>query len=408
MKILHLSDIHMGSSFIHGRTDPVTGRNTRLQDFSDVLRLCIDKAIEQAVDLVLFGGDAFPDSTPPPYVQEALGNQFNRLAEKKIPTVLLIGNHDQHSHGQGGASLSIYRTLAGNSFIVGDSITTHSISTASGKIQVTTLPWINRAALVTRPETEGLSLAEINQLICDKLGVILEQEIRKIDKTMPAILLAHAMVDRATFGAEKYLAISNKGFQIPLSFFTQPEYDYVALGHVHSHQNLNPTNDPPVVYPGSIERVDFSEEKEDKGYVIIDINQDESSREINWSFCKLPARPFKTIKIDVSKSQDPQSDIEKAVKSQNIKDAVVRLIYQIHPEQCNSINVKLFEELFKEAHTYSSKPDLITAKNQQRLPQIGSGNQLTPIDALKIYLENKSELQDIAQDILEAAQNLIS
>jgi exonuclease SbcD len=62
MKILHLSDIHIGSGFSHGRVNPATGLNTRLEDFVKTLSLCIDRAIADHVDLVLFGGDAFPNA----------------------------------------------------------------------------------------------------------------------------------------------------------------------------------------------------------------------------------------------------------------------------------------------------------------------------------------------------------
>jgi len=71
IKILHLSDIHMGSGFSHGRINPETGLNTRLEDFAATLSKCMDRAISEPVDLVIFGGDAFPDSTPPPFVKEA-------------------------------------------------------------------------------------------------------------------------------------------------------------------------------------------------------------------------------------------------------------------------------------------------------------------------------------------------
>jgi len=97
IKILHLSDIHLGSGFSHGRINPETGWNTRLEDFIDALSLCIDRAISEQVDLVLFGGDAFPDATPPPYIQQAFAQQFRRLVDAEIPVVLLVGNHDQHS-----------------------------------------------------------------------------------------------------------------------------------------------------------------------------------------------------------------------------------------------------------------------------------------------------------------------
>ena len=56
----------MGSGFSHGRINPETGLNTRLEDFALALKRCVDSAIAQKVDLVLFGGDALPDATPPP------------------------------------------------------------------------------------------------------------------------------------------------------------------------------------------------------------------------------------------------------------------------------------------------------------------------------------------------------
>ncbi|NEP27188.1 exonuclease subunit SbcD, partial [Moorena sp. SIO3I6] len=178
IKILHLSDIHMGSGFSHGRINPATGINTRLEDFVNTLAKCIDRAITEPVDLVLFGGDAFPDATPPPYVQQAFANQFRRLVDANIPTVLLVGNHDQHSQGQGGASLCIYRTLGVPGFVVGDTITTHKIQTDNGPVQVITLPWLTNSTLLSRPDTEGLTLAEVNQLLISRLEPILEAEIR--------------------------------------------------------------------------------------------------------------------------------------------------------------------------------------------------------------------------------------
>ena len=392
----------MGSGFSHGRVNPETGVNTRLEDFVKTLSLCIDRAIKEPVDLVLFGGDAFPDATPPPYVHEAFASQFRRLADAHIPTVLLVGNHDQHSQGNGGASLSIYRTLVVPGFIVGDSITTHRISTKNGDIQIITLPWLNRATLLTRPETEGLSLAEVNQLLIDRLQPVLEAEIRRLDPQLPTILLAHLMADRANLGAERLLAVG-KGFTIPASFLIRPELDYVALGHVHRHQNLNKANNPPIVYPGSIERVDFSEEKEDKGYVFLELDKGS----VQWEFCSLPVRPFRTIEIDVSAEEDPQRAILKAIASAKIEDAVVRLVYKIRSEQLELINTSSLYQVLKSAHSYTVRPELVSQLARPRLPELGVGNTLDPIEALQAYLDNKEDLQDISKDMLEAAESLL-
>jgi DNA repair protein SbcD/Mre11 len=413
MKILHLSDIHMGGGFAHGKIDPATGYNTRFQDFVKSLSRSIDRAITEPVDLVLFGGDAFPDATPAPYIQQAFAREFYRLVAANIPLVLLVGNHDRHAQGQGGASLSIYRSLGVPGTIVGDMIDTHTITTRSGDIQIITLPWIDRSTLLTREISASLSILEVNQLLLDKLQPRIEGEIRKLDPALPTIVLAHLMADNATLGAEKMLAVG-RGFTIPLSFLTRDCFDYVALGHVHRHQNLNPTNNPAVVYPGSIERVDFSEEKEEKGFVMVTIepikqtNQPASKNfETTWEFCPLEVREFRTIKIDVSESEQPQADIEKAIAKVDITDVVVRLIYQLSPDRVELVNTASLHEALSTAHHYTIQAELISQLSRPRLPELGCSVG-DPMVALSTYLENRPDLQDIASAMIAAANELLA
>jgi len=393
----------MGSGFSHGRINSATGLNTRLEDFVNTLSVCIDRALGDAVDLVIFGGDAFPDATPPPYVQEAFASQFRRLVDAEIPTVLLVGNHDQHSQGQGGASLNIYRTLGVPGFVVGDRLMTHHIQTRNGKVQVITLPWLTRSTLMTRQETEGLGLAEVNQLLTERLQVVMEGEIRRLDPDVPTVLLAHLMADNATLGAERYLAVG-KGFTLPLSLLTRPCFDYVALGHVHRHQNLNKSNNPPVIYPGSIERVDFSEEKEDKGYVMIELERGN----VEWEFCSLPVRTFRTIEVDVSKADDPQAAIVKAIAKHDIQDAVVRLIYKLRSEQMDVIDSASLHNALSSAHTYTIQAELLSQLARPRIPELSASSSIDPMEALKTYLQNREDLKDISASMLEAAEKLLT
>ncbi|MEH1974651.1 MAG: exonuclease SbcCD subunit D [Nostoc sp.] len=403
IKILHLSDIHMGSGFSHGRINPATGLNTRLEDFVNTLSICIDRALTDTVDMVIFGGDAFPDATPPPYVQQAFASQFRRLMDANIPTVLLVGNHDQHSQGQGGASLNIYRTLGVPGFVVGDTLTTHCIQTRNGKVQVITLPWLTRSTLMTRQETEGLSLAEVNQLLTERLRVVLEGEVRRLDPDVPTILLAHLMADNATLGAERFLAVG-KGFTLPLSLLTRPCFDYVALGHVHHHQNLNKSNNPPVIYPGSIERVDFSEEKEDKGYVMLELERGRAE----WEFCPLTVRTFQTIEVDISKVDDPQAVLMKAIAKYDIQDAVVRLIYKLRSEQMDLIDSSSLHTALSPAHTYTIQAELVSQLARPRIPELSASSSIDPMEALKTYLNNREDLKEIAASMMDAAQKLLA
>ncbi|EDX84261.1 nuclease SbcCD, D subunit subfamily, putative [Synechococcus sp. PCC 7335] len=391
----------MGSGFSHGRINPETGLNTRLEDFSRALSKCVDNAIAQKVDLVLFGGDAFPDATPPPYIQQAFAKEFCRLVDAKIPTVLLVGNHDQHAQGAGGASLCIYRTLGVPGFIVGDTLTTHRIETKRGPIQIVTLPWLTRSTLLTRPETQGLSMEEVSELLLEKLRIVLEGEIRKLDKALPTVLLAHVMTDTARYGAEKILAVG-KGFTVPMAILARDCFDYIALGHVHKYQQVNQS--PLAIYPGSIERVDFSEEKEEKGYVLVEISQGKTTAE----FQPLPARAFRTVEVDLTKVENPQSYLIEAIEQAAITQAVVRVIYQATASQIEMIDNAVIGEVLAAAHSYTIQPQLVSMTSRPRLPELGTDNTLLPMNALQAYLDNRKDLVAIAPDILQAAQSLLN
>jgi DNA repair protein SbcD/Mre11 len=399
IKILHLSDIHLGSGFSHGKVNPETGLNTRFEDFVQSLGRCIDRALSEPVDLVLFGGDAFPDATPPPYIQQAFAGQFRRLVDAGIPTVLLVGNHDQHTQGAGGASLCIYRTLGVPSIVVGDRLETHVIPTPKGSVQVITLPWLNRTTLMTKLETEDLSMNEIGTLLLDRLRVALEGEIRQLNPALPTILLAHLMADTASFGAERLLAVG-KGFTVPVTFLTRDCFDYVALGHVHKHQIL--CEQPYVIYPGSIERVDFSEEKEEKGYVLVELEKGQTKVE----YCPIPVRPFRTINVDLTQSADPQQKLLTAIAAAEIADAVVRVKYDLRADQLDRIDEPEIHGALAIAHTYNLQMELITQESRSRLPELKDSN-IHPIEALQTYLNNRSDLGDLATPMLEAAQLLL-
>ena len=400
IKILHLSDIHLGSGLNHGRINPQTGLNTRFEDFVAALTRCIDRALAESANLVLFGGDAFPDATPAPYLQDAFATQFRRLVDAQIPVVMLVGNHDQYSQGQGGASLSIYRTLAVPGVVVGDRLETHCVQTATGPVQIITLPWLTRSALLTRPETEGLSLAEVENRLRDRLRIALEGEFRQLDPKVPTVLLAHAMLDTAMFGAERFLAVG-KGFTLPMSLVARDCIDYVALGHVHRHQVL--CQSPPVVYPGSIERVDFSEEKEDKGFVWIELEQDAAE----FAFEPLPVRSFRTIRVDLSEAEDPQEVLLGAIAQHKIQGAIVRLIYQVWPDQLALIEDAEIHAALSSAHHYSIQPNLASHLARPRLPELTADSGLNPLEVLRTYVKHRGDLGEIEEDLIAAAEALI-
>ena len=71
------------------------------------------------------------------------------------------------------------------------------------------------------------------------------------------------------------------------------------------------------------------------------------------------------------------------------------------------INVSNLNKALKVAHQYTIRPELVSI-SRPRLPELGVNNSLNPLEALKTYLKNREDLQDISQDLLEAAQILLN
>ena len=90
----------------------------------------------------------------------------------------------------------------------------------------------------------------------------------RIDPALPSILAAHVWVLNARVGSEKSMSIGQEHMLL-LSSVANPAFDYVALGHIHKGQVLN--ENPPVTYSGSLERLDFGDEDDEKGFYLIDI-----------------------------------------------------------------------------------------------------------------------------------------
>jgi len=400
VRVLHLSDIHLGSGLSHGRVNPDTGLNTRFEDFVHCLSTAIERGIAEGADLALFGGDAFPNATPEPLHQEEFARQFKRLAEAGIPTVLLVGNHDLYSRGVGGASLNIYAALKVPNIVVGSRLQTHSFRTRSGPVQVLTLPWINRSALLTREETRSLSLEQVDVLLIERLKIALEAEIRKLDPQVPTVLLGHLMAENAVYGSERHLAVG-RGFSVPLHMLARGEFDYIALGHVHRHQVLS--EDPPIIYPGSIERVDFGEEKEEKGFILAEVERGRTS----YRFIALPARPFRTVQANLSESGDPQADLIQAIRKAKIEGAVVRVLYRVHSHQTAQIDTAALRQLLEPAFAFQLQPELVSQFSQPRVPGLGESCALDPLDALRQYLDSRPELSTMHTELLQAAELLL-
>ncbi len=189
---------------------------------------------------------------------------------------------------------------------------------------------------------------------------------------------------------------------VPRGELANPAFTYVALGHIHKFQNLNDGSKPPIVYSGSIERIDFTEEKEKKGFILGEIFDGSSGWECRFEFVETPARRFITIETD-ERDVTTSEAILNRIRKENIRDAVVRVRYRVSkPEE--EMDEKKIREALSEA--YSVKIERIFERREKVTRQTGLSKTMDVMEALEKYILSKPELKNIAEDMKKYAKEL--
>lgn len=414
MRILHFADLHIGVE-THGR--PVThddlarlphsfapgvdrartylGMSTRLLDFLVAFDHLVDHAIQEQVDLVLFSGDAYKSRNPTQTHQREFARRIARLTAAGIPTFLLTGNHDMpHAPGLATA-LEIFPTLSLPHIYVGDTLRLHRLDTRAGPLQVISLPWIRRSALLSTEDARGLSPEALRRRIEDRITTRLLEAAAALDPSQPAVIAAHVTVSGATTGTEQSMMLSQDHTLMPSALSLQ-NVDYVALGHIHRHQVM--AQRPPMVYPGSLQRVDFSEEADPKGFCLVelDLTKPPGQRAL-WQFIPIEARPFLTVDVQINQGEDPTQRVLQALAQRVVRDAVVRVRVRLTPEQAAHLNDRAIFEALKEAHVVEGVHRELIRERRPRWETISTTT--SPYEALEAYLRQREKLDPAIKDL---------
>ena len=402
IKILHFADAHIDMAN-YGRHDPETGIPFRIQDFLKSLDTIVDTAIAEKVDLVLFAGDAYKDRTPAPTYQREWGKRMMRLSKAGILTLLLVGNHDISPSVGRAYSFQEFDTLEVPHIRLLSKPGLMSPSQLEDKpVQIIALPWITRgsvaAALMTTESAENNDPVEHLQNIYTQL---VDQWLQNADPSIPVILLAHASVEGATYGAERLVMLGNDLTLSP-GLVKDHRIAYTALGHIHKKQDLNEGGQPPVVYPGSIERVDFGEAGDQKYFVIAEVEKGNTRVE----FRQLTGiREFIDRRVSLTDSENTTEVILKALPAQlKLKDAIIRLTLEYPREMDAQIDENTLREYTKDAFEFHfiRHP---TAETRIRLEKDQFIGQLPVTDLTQIYwntIHVQADEQDILQKMVDA------
>jgi exonuclease SbcD len=404
IKMLHFADVHIGMEN-YGRTDPTTGLSSRVMDFVRRLDEMVDYALKRDVDLVIFAGDAFKTRNPNPTFQREFAHRVLDLASH-CPVVLLVGNHDLPTNMKRASSIEVYETLRVPNVIVGMGYDILPIETKAGPVQVAMAPYPVRARLM-EDEPAGRSIAQLDALLQEQLERILSDlAARASQSEVPRVLAGHFTIAGAVLGSERQVMLGRDVAAL-LSAVADPVWDYVAMGHIHKFQDLtrNQQGKPPVVYSGSMERIDFGEEGDQKGFVWVELERGET----RYEFVPLKnARPFITLRVDVRRSSNPTQAVLQEVERHNLKEAIVRVVILADVESDALLKSKLIEDeiMQRGANMVAGIHRQVERPERTRLGLNPEG--LKPSELLERYLQNRDLSPEQIENLLAAAAQIFA
>jgi exonuclease SbcD len=373
-----------------------------LWDFYKALNICIDTAIQEKVDLFLFSGDAYKTAHPSQTQQKLLMQSFLRLYAVGIPVVIVVGNHDHPlSFGKANA-LDLFGTLPIDGFHVISKPDIVTLSTKNGPLTIVGIPWPTRNTISVSHTHLHKSAQEITDYISKAVAHIIKDMAAALDPAIPAVLAGHLTVSNGIFsGSEKRAIYGTDPLLLPSDLAIEP-FDYVALGHLHRYQNLNLNGYPAVVYSGSIERIDFGERKEEKGFCLVEIP---SKGTCTHQFIPVPTRAFLQIEVKLNAAEDQTQQVLKALEKHTLADAVLKIIYHIPDGEADLVDQRKIHAACEHAMYIVGIIPIKSVSLRER--RLGSGQADMSLEALlDLYFETKPELKKRKQDLIEKTVKL--
>jgi exonuclease SbcD len=409
IKILHFADAHIDMAN-YGRHDPETGLPQRVMDFLQSLDEIVQTAISEKVDLVIFAGDAYKDRSPAPTFQREWGKRIMQLSRAGILTLLLTGNHDISPSTGRAHAIQEFETLDVEHVQVLDSPQFLGPTALEGlPVQVVALPWVSRSGLMAKLELGGTDSSKVYEALGERVSDLVENWLSNADPNLPIILTAHASVEGAKYGSERMVMLG-KDLVLPPALVKDSRLDYVALGHIHKPQNLNEGGHPPVIYPGSIERVDFGEATDKKYFILADVGKGKTI--VTWRELQ-NIRPFMDIFVQLESDQSVNQILQEALPKQaELKDAIVRMVV-VYPREWEAlIDEAALRALADDAFEFHlvKRPQM---QARVRLPEGRTAGNLSTAELLDIYWnasnpdlnpEKKEQLNQLAKNIMERVE----
>lgn len=362
MQILHLSDTHLGFSDLDAVSS--SGVNLREEDFYRAFTQIIDAAIEQKPDFVIHTGDLFHRPSPTNRAISIALEQFNRLNSAKIPLIMIAGNHETPKTKALSPILKIFENF-------------EYIYVAYGQ----------EAEVFRFKDIDFYALPHINSH--EQTLHELEKIEQKVDLNKRRVLMMHCSVGAHYLMQEFGEWVYPKEKEYLFSMF-----DYVALGHWHGFGSVGKFNN--VYYSGSSERTSSSDKREDKGYSVVNINDN-----LTVTHSQLSLRQFTTVVIDAEELEEELESLE----SNSFNEAIVEVVVKnLDIAKSIEIDNSYIESFFQDAAFVKVKREF---KEQQQKP-IDGVEALTLESFFYEHIKSQSSSEEESSRLISRAKELFS
>ncbi len=399
VRIMHFADTHFGVEN-YGRLDVSTGIHSRLVDLRRSLGRAVELALKADVDCALFAGDAFHLQAPRPTEQREFADALRPLMEARIPIVLVTGNHDMPTARGRAASVDIYRALRVPGVTVADTPSVFQVPCRRVSLAVAALPYmaqlhgtVERGSTPKNRQNSGMALYR-------KTLQELEQAV-DVSIKCPVVLLGHILVEGAILSPWQH-GSSTHFYEPTLTVkeLQRGPWDYVALGHLHRYQVVSHGSFPPVVYSGSVDRIDIMEAGEARGFVIAELNRGNAThRFVEVDVC----RPMFQMEVE-AKGSNPTAAVLNEIAEHDLRGAIIRLTISCDHGRRGLVDESKVRAALATAQDVSIVYQSITAE------VYADRMQLQPSDArsqLEAYL-NRPDLRSRKHNLMQAAEPLLA
>ena len=357
MKILHVSDSHLGYSAYRKTTDD--GINLREIDIYNAFEEFVNYAIKSKADLVLHAGDLFDSVRPNNRALTFAIKQIIRLSDAKIPIVIIAGNHEHPKLKETGHIFSIFEHIKDVYPIYNAKYEKINFKIKNEEVMIHALP---QCELKTK----------------------FNEEIKKIKPSSDVDY--NIFISQGAVAGIKVFSMNEFNELIIPSNIFEKGFDYIALGHYHKYSKLSDN----AFYSGSTERLSFTEATDKKGFIEFILKKGKMSHKL----IEINSRKMadtKAIKCSNLKLDEVMKKIKDAVKEVKPKEKIFRITLDDIPNQIyRGLDFDVIRKLSSDAIHYEIKAN-IKGKEDSKTASSSKLDALT--NEFKQFLKNQ-EIDD--------------